>query len=135
MYKLTLTKMDRNTSREIISAHDVNEFRFRDTPFVQLMNKRIYNVLFIASQYDMFILEDDGRVDEQIFNEYVSLNLRYPPRFTHVSKFDEALMQLKINRFELVICMPNVDNNDFFDLAKVIKKDHPDIPIVMLTPF
>ena len=135
MYKLTLTKMYRNTSREIISAHDVNEFRFRDTPFVQLMNKRIYNVLFIASQYDMFILEDDGRVDEQIFNEYVSLNLRYPPRFTHVSKFDEALMQLKINRFELVICMPNVDNNDFFDLAKVIKKDHPDIPIVMLTPF
>ena len=127
--------MDKSTSREIIEAHDVNEFRFRDTPFVQLMNKRIYNVLFIASQYDMFILEDDGRVDEQIFNEYTSLNLRYPPRFTQVSSFDEALFQLQTNRFELVICMPNVDNNDFFELAKVINKEHPHIPVVMLTPF
>lgn len=122
-------------TKEIIKAHDINEFRFRDTPFVQLMNKRIYNVLFIASQYDMFILEDDGRVDEQIFNEYTSLNLRYPPRFTQVSSTEEAIFQLKTNRYELVICMPNVDNNDFFELAKLIKESHPEIPVVMLTPF
>ena len=127
--------MDKSTSQEIINAHDVNEFRFRDTPFVQLMNKRIYNVLFIASQYDMFILEDDGRVDEQIFNEYTSLNLRYPPRFTQVSSFDEALILLQTNRYELVICMPNIDNNDFFELAKLIKEKYPMIPVVMLTPF
>ena len=127
--------MDSNTPQEIINAHDVNEFRFRDTPFVQLMNKRIYNVLFIASHYDMFILEDDGRVDEQIFNEYTSLNLRYPPRFTQVVNIDEAMLQLETNRFELVICMPNIDNNDFFDLAKRIKLKYPRIPIVMLTPF
>ena len=117
------------------STHDVNEFRFRDTPFVQLMNKRIYNVLIIASQYDMFILEDDGRVDEQIFNEYTSLSLRYPPRFTQVIDMEEAMFQLKTNRFELVVCMPNVDNNDFFDLAKRIKHKYPLIPVVMLTPF
>ena len=122
-------------TKEIIKAHDVNEFRFRDTPFVQLMNKRIYNVLFIASQYDMFILEDDGRVDEQIFNEYTSLNLRYPPRFSQVSSTEEAIFQLKTNRYELVICMPNADNNDFFELAKLIKESHPEIPVVMLTPF
>ena len=131
----TLINMDSNTPQEIINAHDVNEFRFRDTPFVQLMNKRIYNVLFIASQYDMFILEDDGRVDEQIFNEYTSLSLRYPPRFTQVANVDGALHQLEINRYELVICMPNIDNNDFFDLAKLIKEKYPRIPIVMLTPF
>ncbi len=117
------------------STHDVNEFRFRDTPFVQLMNKRIYNVLFIASQYDMFVLEDDGRVDEQIFNEYTSLNLRYPPRFTQAANAEEALLQLKVNRFELVICMPNIDNNDFFELAKRIKQKYPYTPVVMLTPF
>ena len=127
--------MDSNTPQEIINAHDVSEFRFRDTPFVQLMNKRIYNVLFIASHYDMFILEDDGRVDEQIFNEYISLNLRYPPRFTQAVNIEEALLQLETNRFELVICMPNIDNNDFFDLAKQIKFKYPRIPIVMLTPF
>ncbi len=43
------------------------------------MQKRIHRVLIICSNYDNYMLEEDGRVDEQIFNEYVSLNLRYPP--------------------------------------------------------
>lgn len=38
----------------------------RDTPFASLMNRRIYNVLLIATPYDAFMLEDDGRVDEEI---------------------------------------------------------------------
>ena len=127
--------MANDIPQEIVNVHDVNEFRFRDTPFVQLMNKRIFNVLIIASQYDMFILEDDGRVDEQMFNEYTSLNLRYPPRFTQVANKEEAMHQLETNRFELVVCMPNIDNNEFFELAKRIKHKYPLIPIVMLTPF
>ena len=49
---------------------NLRELVFRDTPFANLMNKRIYNVLLIATKYDAFMLEDDGRVDEQIFNEY-----------------------------------------------------------------
>ena len=56
----------------------------RDTQFSELMNKRIYNVLLIATKYDIFSLEEDGRIDEQIFNEYMNLSLRYPPRFTRV---------------------------------------------------
>ena len=63
---------------------------WRDTPFAELMNKRIYNVLLIATKYDAFMLEDDGRVDEQIFNEYTALSLRYPPRFTQVTTKEEA---------------------------------------------
>ena len=48
---------------------NLKDLVFRDTPFANLMNKRIYNVLLIATKYDAFMLEDDGRVDEQIFNE------------------------------------------------------------------
>lgn len=127
--------MKLKTPGAIVKAHDINRFRFRDTPFVKLMNKRIYNVLMVASRYDMFILEDDGRVDEQIFNEYTSLNLRYPPRFTQVGNSKEALAELKQNHYELIICMPNMDSNDTFDLAKQIKVRYPDIPVVLLTPF
>lgn len=119
----------------IINAHDVSKFRFRDTPFVKLMNKRIYNVLLVASKYDMFILEDDGRVDEQIFNEYVSLSMRYPPRFTQVETGKEALRELKADRYELVICMPNMDNNDTFELAKEIKNRYRETHVVLLTSF
>lgn len=114
---------------------NLKELVLRDTPFANLMNKRIYNVLLIATKYDVFMLEDDGRVDEQIFNEYTSLSLRYPPRFTQVTTEEEALAELKDRNFELIICMPNMDHRDIFSAAKEIKVHYPNIPIVVLTPF
>ncbi len=114
---------------------NLKELVFRDTPFANLMNKRIYNVLLIATKYDAFMLEDDGRVDEQIFNEYTALSLRYPPRFTQATTEKEALEELENRNFELVICMPNMENRDIFSVAKEIKVHYPNIPIVVLTPF
>lgn len=114
---------------------DFKTLVFKDTSFANLMNKRIYNVLLIATKYDAFMLEDDGRVDEQIFNEYISLNLRYPPRFTQVTTQAEAFQELSSKNYELIICMPNMDNRDIFAAAKEIKVHYPYIPIVVLTPF
>ncbi len=114
---------------------DFKNLVFKDTSFANLMNKRIYNVLLIATKYDAFMLEDDGRVDEQIFNEYTSLSLRYPPRFTQVTTEAEALAELEKRNFELIICMPNMDNRDIFAAATEIKARYPSIPIVVLTPF
>lgn len=114
---------------------DFKTLVFKDTSFANLMNKRIYNVLLIATKYDAFMLEDDGRVDEQIFNEYTSLNLRYPPRFTQVTTEAEALDELTRKNYELIICMPNMDNRDVFKAATEIKARYPEIPIVVLTPF
>ena len=125
-----------NTIESFMSGiPNLKELVFRDTPFANLMNKRIYNVLLIATKYDAFMLEDDGRVDEQIFNEYTSLSLRYPPRFTQVTTEEEALNELKNRNFELIICMPNMDNRDIFAAATEIKVHYPNIPIVVLTPF
>ncbi|MDR2495969.1 MAG: phosphoenolpyruvate synthase [Tannerellaceae bacterium] len=114
---------------------DFKKLVLKDTSFANLMNKRIYNVLLIAAKYDAFMLEDDGRVDEQIFNEYISLNLRYPPRFAQVASEEEALAELARRHFELVICMPNMDNSDIFVAAREIKNRYAHIPIVVLTPF
>lgn len=97
--------------------------------------RRIFNVLLIANPYDAFMLEDDGRVDEKIFDEYVKLGLRYPPRFFQVASQEEAERELAMTSFDLIICMPGTDNNDVFDIARNIKTEHPDIPIVVLTPF
>ncbi len=107
----------------------------KDTSFAQLMNKRIFNVLLIATRYDAFMLEDDGRIDEQLFNEYTSLGLRYPPRFTQVATEEEALRALENIHFELVVCMPNMDDADMFAVANHIKSRYGDIPIIVLTPF
>ena len=113
----------------------LNNLVFRDTPFAELMQKRIYNVLLIATKYDAFMLEDDGRVDEQIFNEYTALNLRYPPSFSRVSDEEDALQALADRNFELVVVMPNMAGKDIFSAANSIKSQYPQIPIVVLTPF
>ena len=107
----------------------------KDTSFVNLMTRRIFNVLLVANPYDAFMLEDDGRIDEKLFEEYTRLGLRYPPRFTQVSTPEEATLALQQQRFDLVICMPGTDNSDAFDIGRGIKEHFPSTPIVVLTPF
>ncbi len=113
----------------------LKDVAMQDTPFADLMNRRIYNIMLFSSKYDAFMLEDDGRVDEEIFNEYTHLGLRYPPRFTQVTTKHEALELLGERNFELIIVLPNMDKKDIFDDAKELKAKHPAIPIVVLTPF
>ena len=119
----------------MLSKYKLNQLYFKDTSFANLMTRRIFNVLLIANPYDAFMLEDDGRVDEKIFNEYMNLSLRYPPRFTQASTMKEAQEKLETTTFDLVICMPGTDNNDAFDIARSVKQQYTDIPIVVLTPF
>lgn len=108
---------------------------FNDTSFNLLMQRRIHKVLLIASNYDSFMLEEDGRIDEQIFNEYVSLNLRYPPIFILASSPEKAFEILRNDNIDLVITMLRIGNNDTFSFAKEIKSLYLNIPIVVLTHF
>lgn len=112
-----------------------NKFYLKDVSFLNLMTHRIFNVLIVANPYDAFMLEDDGRVDEKIFNEYTELGLRYPPSFRQVSTTDEAAEVLASTSIDLVICMPGNADNDAFTVARAIKAKFPDIPCVVLTPF
>lgn len=118
-----------------IKKLDHKKYYFADTQFKLMMKKRIYQILLISSTYDAFMLEEDGRIDEQIFMEYVSLNLRYPPQFIKVTSEEEAFAVLEDKRVELVISMLSIEKSDTFDLALRIKNRHPKIPIVVLTPF
>ena len=119
----------------MLSKLKLNQLYFKDTSFVNLMTKRIFNVLMVANPYYAFMLEDDGRIDEKIFIEYMNLSLRYPPRFTQVSTEEEAWERLAHTKFDLVIVMPGTDNSDTFDIARSIKQKFTEIPLVVLTPF
>ena len=119
----------------MMDTKNFNQLYLKDTSFANLMQKRIFNVLLIASRYDAFMLEEDGRVDEQIFFEYVSLNLSSPPRVKQVNNFDHAFYELSSKRYDLVITMPGIEKSDTFEQCKNIKEKYPDIPIVVLTPF
>ena len=108
---------------------------FKETQFANLMMKRIYNVLLVANSYDAFMLEDDGRIEEKIYNEYMELSLSSPPRFTKVSTEEEALKELEKGMFDFAICMPATDNSNSFDIAHAIHNKYPNVPLVVLTPF
>jgi hypothetical protein len=109
------------------------KYYFNDTSFNKLMQKRIYKVLLICSNYDIFLIEEDGRIDEQIFNEYASLNLRYPPVFIQANTRQKAFKILEQENISLVIAIPSTGDIDIFNLSKKIKEKYTEIPIVVLT--
>ena len=112
-----------------------SHFYYSDVAFGQLMNKRVNKILLICSTYDAFMLEEDGRIDEQIFNEYVALNLRYPPQFIQVTDAEEAMDILENDSIDMVISTLNLVGVDAFEFAKDVKAKWKDIPFVLLTPF
>lgn len=114
---------------------DLQKYDFTDTPFNLLMQKRIHRVLMICSNYDSYMLEEDGRIDEQIFNEYVSLNLSRPPSFVQTDNAEDAFRILEEGKIDLVISMLSLRGTDIFALAKQIKQRYEKIPIVVLTYF
>ncbi len=111
------------------------KFILKDVTFVNIMTRHIYNVLIVANPYDAFMLEDDGRVEEKIYDEYMALGLRYPPTFTQVSTIEEAEKVLATTSIDLVICMPGNADNDAFTVARAIKTKFPEIHCIVLTPF
>ncbi|MFC2079876.1 PEP/pyruvate-binding domain-containing protein [Bacteroidota bacterium] len=121
-----------NTNSKDLGAPTID---FSHTAFNLLMQNRIRKVLIVSSNYDFFLLEEDGRIDEQIFNEYVSLNLRYPPTFIQATTSKEAFQILETQEIDLVIEMLNLADIDPFNLAKQIRNQFHNIPIVVLTHF
>ncbi len=118
-----------------MNEESLSQLYLKDTAFQNLMQKRIFNVLLVASPYDAFMMEEDGRVEEQLYNEYVALNLSSPPRITRVLNITEALDMMRQKHFDLVIAMPGMDVSETFEKAKGIKEEFPAVPIVVLTPF
>ena len=102
----------------------------------KLMQKRISRILLICSSYDAYILEEDGRLEASIKQEYHELNLTHTPAFVRVSTTSEALEVLAVQKdIDLVISMYNVGTPDVFTFARKAKKMHPALPVVLLTHF
>jgi len=111
-----------------------SSFVLKETAFHKLMSLRIREIMLVCSPYDKFMLEEDGRIDEQLFQEYMDLSLHYPPRFTQVSTADEATHSLENKYFDLIILMLSVGEDTLVDLAETIKIKYPSKPVILLTP-
>ncbi len=108
----------------------------KQADYDSLMGFRVRKILMICSNYDAFILEEDGQIETQIYREYIDLNLSTPPKFVWVQTSAQAREVLNTTvGIDMVICMYNVSDNDVFTLASDLKKEGRSLPFVLLTHF
>ncbi len=106
---------------------------FRNTDFSSLIRFRIKRILMICSNYDAFIMEEDGKIESQVYKEYVGLNMSDPPTFVWVSS-SEAAREV-IDRepdIDMIICMFNETDKGIFPLASDLKTSGRNMPFVLL---
>ena len=103
-------------------------------PFSNLMLRHVYNVLLICSDYDRFTIEEDGRVEEELYKEYTDLGLSNPPKITHTSSEASALRLIDERPFDLVITMLDLGSDRVEGLCEEIKKIKPAMPVIALSP-
>jgi len=108
----------------------------KNADYDSLMGFRVRRILMICSNYDAFILEEDGQIESQIYKEYIDLNLSTPPTFLWVQTSSEAREMLQTTvGIDMIICMYNAGDNDVFTLASDLKKEGRSLPFVLLTHF
>lgn len=112
---------------------DLKNYEFEEVAFSELMQNRINKILIVCSNYDYYMLEEDGRIDERIFNEYTNLNLRYPPNFIHANSAKRAIKLMDEVKVDLVITWLDIGNYNAFETSKEIKEAYPDVPIAALS--
>ena len=112
---------------------DLKTYEFEEFAFKDLMQNRINKVLIVCSNYDYYMLEEDGRIDERIFNEYTALNLRFPPSFSHANSAKRAISTMHSDKIDLVITWLDIGNAQAFETSKQIKEAFPSIPIAALS--
>ncbi|HYX08130.1 MAG TPA: PEP/pyruvate-binding domain-containing protein [Bacteroidales bacterium] len=100
--------------------------------FHDLMPFKVKEILLVATLYDAFSIEKEGRFSEHILGEYHQLNLTSMPRVTGVSSYDEAVGQLRSKHYDLVILMMGSDKVTPIEISSKVKDAFPYIPIYLL---
>ncbi len=113
----------------------INEYTSHKTDdeiYNDLMQFKVRNILLVASLYDAFILEMEGRLNEEIYGEYHQLNLSSAPRITSISSAKKALKILEKKHFDIVILTMRINEMNPFELRNEIKKINSTIPVIIL---
>jgi CheY-like chemotaxis protein len=97
------------------------------------MRFRIMDILLVSTPYDTFILEEAGELSERILGEFRNLDLHYAPGLTGVSSGAEAIdLARRHRRFNLIITTPRVGDMSAAELAREVKRNGLDVPVVLL---
>lgn len=114
-------------------VRNIPELKSKFSGFHDLMKFRVREILLVSSLYDAFVLEEDGRLAERIFSEYIDLNLHFIPRITKVSTAEEAFQALQKKPFDLVITMARIADMNPVEFGQKVKELDPEKIIVLLS--
>jgi hypothetical protein len=78
--------------------------------YLDMMRFKVKDILFVATLYDAFVLENEDAFFEQFMGEIYQYSLFSLPRITGVSSPEQALGLVESTRFDFVILMVG---NDF----------------------
>ena len=132
----TFIKEEINPSCEISSNHLLQKFLNKSNQdrdiYHDLMPFKVKEILLIATLYDAYSIEKEGRFSEHVLGEYQQLNLTSMPRITGVSSNEEALEQMNSKHFDLVLIMVGSDKVSPIKTSKNIYSKFPYTPIFLL---
>lgn len=119
------------TSRQLLHRF-LNKHNAERDLFHDLMPFKVKEILLVATLYDAYSIEKEGRFSDHMLGQYHQLNLTSLPRVTGVSTAEEAFEELRSKHYDLIILMMGVDKKTPIVLSQIIKKDYPYIPVFLL---
>jgi CheY-like chemotaxis protein len=110
-----------------------HDYRSRFATYYDLMPYTVNEILLVSDLYSDFILEEDGKISEEMFTAYRKLNLSsLPPRIIRVSTGADAITLIKERHFDLIITMRRLTDIDPFEFGRQVKEINSNYPVVLL---
>ncbi len=100
--------------------------------YLDMMKYKVKEILFVATFYDAFILENEDAFFEQFMGEIYQYSLFSLPRITAVTSDEQALYLAESSKFDFAILTVGEDEKAPVELAKRIKQLRPDLPVFLL---
>jgi hypothetical protein len=100
--------------------------------YLDMMKYKVKDILFVATLYDAFILENEDDFFEQFMGEIYQYSLFSLPRITGVTSASEALELLGSTHFDLVILMVGMDSETPILISEQIKAKKANLPVFLL---
>lgn len=123
----TDSKSIRRLLQQFLDRHNAERDVFHD-----LMPFMVREILLVASLYDAYSIEGEGRFSDYMLGEYYQMSLTAIPRITGVSGEDESFSRLEARHYDMIIMMVGVDKTNPMSLCRKIKEKYPYIPTYLL---
>jgi DNA-binding NarL/FixJ family response regulator len=100
--------------------------------FQHLMPNRVQHILLVSSLYELFILEEDGLLNELITSEYMEMQLSHPPTVARAATGEGALEYIERHPVDLVITRTRIGDLRISEFARAAKHLRPGLPVIVL---